>query len=385
MINRFQSLPIQLIKTKTANLFSVATFAIFLCFVLYDSKLSFAQSNQSYQDTSTNSKIYTHPSKGFTLYIPNSAVLNEREPPVDITLNSRQGWGMTIQSAPANPSLTIEDLAARLETKYLGEQKTWSQKIQGTRRIFKGYEAYDSIYDGSGMRARVVIIRSPSFDYVLMFIAPSDLYISTANEFESILLSFEPTHRNAQHHNDDLSDTTLNPQRQASASHLSDPLIQEAPHQTDFANLDIPTLGYSILYPTTWRVGKPDDFTVVFTGPSKSEAAKLAVTIQNVSSAEATPPDQMANAILQQLKIQMAYSASDVKHVGGGEIAIAGRNGVQLVSDYNRGPLPYRQWSIIIPRSENNIVHVWTYTAPQNLFNDFSAVMETMVNSWSLN
>jgi hypothetical protein len=356
----------------------MALLACIFSFIFFSHSDANSQTNQSYQDSNVTSKVYTHPVKGFSLKVPNDVVLSERQPPVDISLNSRKGWGMTIQSAVTNPSISLDELAARLETKYLGQQKPWTQKLQGTRRIFKEFQAIDSVYDGSGMRARVVIIRSTLQDYVVIFIAPVDLYSEALKDFEDILISFDPIPNAGQSIKDDPADLILNPNNQSINEENLPP-----PEQIDYIALKNKALGYAILYPNDWRIGKPDDFTVVFTGPKETNESKLAVTIQNVSSPIQAPPKDMANAVLQQLKTQMAYSSSNVQHIGGGIVTIAGINGVQLVSDFIQKDFPYRQWSIIIPRPIGNVVHVWTYIAPRDQFNDFRSIMETMINSWN--
>ncbi|MBT4888574.1 MAG: hypothetical protein HON65_03360 [Rhodospirillales bacterium] len=325
-----------------------------------------AQSTQLNQGTSSTTKLYTHPKKGFSLNVPTDAVLTEREAPVDISLNSRLGWGMTVQSATANPSSPLEELVTKLEMRYLGQDKPWSQKLKGTKRMFKEYEAYDATYEGSGMRARVIIIRATQQDYVLMFVTPSDLYASVSASFENILSSFQPT---------PVEGHTLTQNQQAAVS-------QPTQSEIEYVRFSEVSFGYSILYPATWRIGKADDFTVVFTGPSQNETPALAITIQNVTSPIVAQPQHMAKAVMQQLKTQMAYGVPDVRHVGGGDIIIAGIECIQLISDFNRLSFPYRQWSIIIPRPTGNIVHVWTYSAPLDRFNDNQAIIETMINSW---
>lgn len=312
---------------------------------------------------------YTHPVRGFALSYPSDAFLEERDAPVDISINSRTGWGMTVQSSAANPQVSLDDLAARLEAHYLGKQKSWSQKISGSHRVFKTFNAYDASYEGSGMRVRVVIIRTPVYDFVLMFVTPIKKYISAEPVINSILNSFEPVAQSID-------------QAQSDDQAYGD--TPDTQLQTRYLNIHEEPLGYSIKYPESWRVGKPDDFTLVFAGPKKGPAANVAITIQNVSSPVEASSERMAQAVLQQLRTQMAYGIPNVRHVGGGSVVVDGITGFQLVSDYNRVSTPYRQWTIVLSHPSGSVVHIWTYTAPLDLFDEFRDITETMINSWRM-
>ncbi len=350
---------------------NITGFIAVLCltFIFYNvTSPANAQNSLTNQGTGVTYQRYTHPTKGFALNFPSNAELVEREAPVDISINSKSGWGMTVQSSATNPGLTLNDLAARLEAHYLGKQKPWSQKITGSHVLFKQFKAYDAMYEGSGMRVRVLIIRTPAFDFVLMFITPAEIFISVKPVIDTILSSFQPI-------------AIARP-----APDVTPPSapVQAASPQMDYLKVHEASLGYSIKYPESWQIGKPDDYTLVIAGPKQGRAAEAAVTIQNVASPVEAPPEQRAQAVLQQLRTQMAYGIPNVRHVGGGSVVVAGIQGLQLVSDFNRVSIPYRQWTIVLPHPSGTVVHIWTYTAPLDRFNEFRDITETMINSWRM-
>jgi hypothetical protein len=314
-------------------------------------------------------QLYTHSEKGFQVLVPGDAILVDGEAGMDASIRSRKGWGVNIQSAVANPQTGVDEMLGRLESKYLGSDKTWTQKLSGMNIMAFGRPGYDGAYAGSGMKARVVLLRTADLDFVLMFIAPENAYMSAQATFDRILSSFKPA--------------TVE-----GVPQLTQPPVVEAQGGTDLIRFHDTELGYSMVSPGNWKIGRPNQSTTVFSGPPGTEAAYAAVTVQNVAPPATGTARLSVDAVLQELRAQMAYSLSNIRHVSGQPFTLPSTSGpiqvVQFVSDYRRGDVDFRQWTLAMPRPGGDIVHVWTYIAPLDRFATFQALAEQMAGSWTV-
>lgn len=317
-------------------------------------------------------QIFTHPTKGFQVLVPADASLIEGQAGIDLAMGSRQGWSINIQSAQANPNSTVNDMVARLEAKYLGKDKPWSQKISGRNLNAYGQPGYDGVYDGSGMKVRVVLLRTDVLDYVVMFIAPSGSFLNTQATFDRVLSSFIPS--KAPPSTDSLPTNSAN----STSTDMDAELIQFHDNR----------LGYSMVYPSHWNVNSPTESTRVFSGPQGTKAALAAVSVQNVAPPRVGTSRLAVEAVIQELRNQMAYNLSNIHHAPGRPFFVQSPDGpiqvTQFVSDYRRSNVDFRQWTIAIPRHNGAIVHVWTYIAPLDRFELFQDTAQRMAGSWTI-
>jgi len=315
-------------------------------------------------------KRYEHPTKHFAITVPGDAEIIEREAPVDVSVRSRTGWVMHIQSGPANPDATLEQLAAKLEARYLGNNRPWTSKLLGGPTQVAGVPAYQSLYQGSGSRTRVVILRSGALDMALLFIAPGETFGVVEEVFYSMLSSFQP------------------PDKTATA-------VNQTPEQSVHIAANGPELfrddamGVAIQYPGGWLMEQPASYMVMFSKPEELGGGKANASLQNVQSGISGNDMAAVEGVLQEIMAQLAYSVSDVHHSQSRPIKVASLDqslieGRQIVSDFTRFETPFRQWAIALPRQGTNIVHVFTFVAPKETFESVRPLAEQMVQSWTL-
>ena len=313
-------------------------------------------------------QVYVHPQKGFELTVPADAQIIEREPPVDVSVRSREGWVMHVQSGPASPGSSLESLAAKLESLYLGANRPWSLKLYGGQTTVAGLPAYESLYEGSGSKTRAVILRAGDIDMAILFIAPERIFANSQAIFDLMMARFKPARLSAAN----LRNTASVPQPSADGGAFSDS-----------------AMGLSIAYPPGWQVSQPAPHMVVFTMPTDRAAGPANASIQNVAGSVAGNSAAAADGVLQEIMAQLAYSVSDVRHSDAQTIQLAQvggppAEGRQLVSDYTRFETPFRQWSIAMPRAGSDTVHVFTFVAPRASFDSVRPEIEHMVQSWTL-
>lgn len=137
-------------------------------------------------------QTYLHPVRKFTLAIPPGMEVFERGETVQVSIRSRQGYKINVQTGDAKPKVSLVQMTAKLEAQYLGPGKPWSQKTNQRTLSVAGLAANETIYEGAGTRVRVVIARGEKSDFVFMFFAPRETYESLASKFDWILANFQP-------------------------------------------------------------------------------------------------------------------------------------------------------------------------------------------------
>ena len=307
--------------------------------------------------------IYKHPELGYSFYLPNGAVVSQKGENKDILIRSRRGYVISVQAGPAAPSISLRRMTAKLERRYLGPSKVWSRKLSEKETTVAGLPANGSIYEGSGSRTRVVIVRGENKDYVFMFFAPPTAFIELEQEFEKVLLGFRPQSRGKR-------------KKTLKAAVKKD----RNPNSKLFSS---PELGYSIRYPSNWVYEKVSPFALVFSGREGTDAYLATVSVQNV---QAGATERASREIMSNLKAQLAKDATEVSYFGEGPISLkeAGGKGVEFLVTYKKNGRGFRQWSIIIPRPSGAVAHIWTYSAPVERFERYRKIAETMFRSWKL-
>ncbi len=322
---------------------------------------------------SARDRLFSDSSLGIQVLVPSGVEVLRPEGPIDLVLQSGNGWWLNVQSANRNDSRTVPDLVARLESKYLGAGKPWSKKLSGRQLDSTTGARYDALYLGAGTIVRLVLIREPARDYVLMFIAPEDAFSGFAKEFDRILASFQP-----------LEDATK-PLKEHNTFPIEEQKKPE--NSTRFERFNAITLGFSLLYPMDWHISRPSETTVVFQGKEGGTDAFATISVQNVSPPTGVNDSIALNAVIQQLKAQMAYSVSDVSHASGTPFTLGSADKSvsvhQILSDYAVNSIPYRQWTLFIPRQGEGLVHVWAYAAPLEYFAHAQPIAEKMAGSWT--
>lgn len=317
-------------------------------------------------------EIYVHPVIKYALSIPPGAQVAERGEKRDIAIRSRQGYRINIQTKAANPGASFQDMIARLEALYLGPGRAWSRKLGGGPMTVAGMPAYQTLYEGSGTRAGVVVARGRITDFVFMFFAPLRGFKVLKNEFDWVLDNFQPAAGEVAVKTAPSLQTTVSP--------------PDAPGKSSRRHFADPKFGFSIDYPADWSIAKPSPFTVIFRGREGTDAFYATIGIRNVRSSSAAGQRQVAAAVLSDLKAQLAAAATEVEYFGERPLTYD-KNGLRLegyefLVTYTMERGRFRQWTIIIPRPEGDIAHVWSYASPAARFHFFRPVVEAMWKSW---
>ncbi len=334
--------------------------------------VAFAQGKEKSVSAQSPTRVYRDPSTGYTLSLPEGVELKEEQKQRHLQFRSRKGYTFNLQTGEAKPGVPLPQMISKLETLYLGNGKAWLRKVAERSIKISGLPAWDAFYEGTGTRARVIVARGRVTDFVFIYFAPSQVFDRTQGEFERILLSFRPLPA-------EIPGKSLSSRGRFQAGGRP-----PGPGATRFAE---PDFGYSIDYPLGWTIANPNPKTVVFNGRKGSRAKNAAISVQNVYGAKSGGAADKARTMTGALKSQLASGAIDVAYFGEADFVYiySGRRlkGRQFFVSYVRGETRTRQWVVVIPRESVNIVHIWTYAAPENRFDEFRPLAEEVLKSWT--
>ncbi|NQU56351.1 MAG: hypothetical protein HQ513_03890 [Rhodospirillales bacterium] len=316
--------------------------------------------------------MFRHPKQGYLVAIPPGAIVEHRDEVSGIAMKSRKGYLITVQTSAAKTGTPLPELMARLEHRYLGNGRPWSRKLGGQPTRLAAMEAFEAMYEGAGSRVRVIITRDSTLDYAFIFIAPPQEFNKLVNDFNWVLQSFRPANGGADGQ---------------SSNQAGDGLVEMMAGKVQ--HLKNNGLGFTIDFPFSWRVEQGDGPFVVISGQKGSPAYFATINIQNVQqpvgSADIT---QATQRVVADLKRQLKEADSGVRFPGHGGYLYEKQgqilNGLQFTVEYERGGTKYKQWTVVLARSDNDIVHVWSYAAPEDRYERYGAVAGHMLESWRI-
>jgi len=351
----------------------VASAALALTFGVGFSSLAMAQSSAGVvaprineaPDKTLKPRIYIHPKKGFSVAIPANAEIVKRGKDKQLTMRSRTGYALNIQSGPVQHQIPLNRMPEVLEAKYLGQGKPWSHKIRDSHMKVGGLPSFSVDYAGSSSKTRVVVSRGTTNDFVFIFVAPDTEFAKLEKELSWILEQFRPSA-------DDLHAALESPPN-------------KRPRTRRFAE---PGFGYSMEYPDAWEVSNPAEMSAMFSGKVGSSDYAAIVGIQNIEPLGAIDGFDAANRALGQLKGALSDAVRKLKFeeesawaYSRDGMALQGR---QVLATYDHGGRKFRKLMIVVPRPSGAIAHIWSFTAPDTVFAEFKPLAELMLESWTI-
>lgn len=132
--------------------------------------------------------------------------------------------------------------------------------------------------------------------------------------------------------------------------------------------------GVTLSYPDSWLNSLPEPFTLILGPADPALAGLVTVAVQNVTRPESEPADTSAKIMAADYLKQMKTMAQNLKVVSQVNFiwpGVQAPTGQQVVSDFDQGGLPLRQWAVFQRSPFGPVVHIWLYTAPQSTFDDW--------------
>lgn len=340
-----------------------------------------------------NPVAYRDPKRGFVIAAPPGARFDRREENGQVLIQSRKGYGLSIQAGDANPSVSTHDMFARLESQYLGASKPWNKKSSEDRAIIGGLEAGTAIYEAGSSRTQVIIARGAKTDFVFMFFAPLSRFEELSSELQWILTSFRPAPGEelpgvkpiveSKAAPEPKPELRAEPTPEVMAAKPAEPEPAPEPSNPMMKVFSESGYGYQVAYPSDWNLEKMSAFTNVISGRKGTAAYDAMITMQNVKPSE-TAGDPAQSAFTD-LKSSLTSQALNVAFMGEKPVTYS-KNGVtltgrQFVANYEHGGRAFRKWALVLPRPDGQVAHIWSYTAPLDSFETYRPIAEGILNS----
>lgn len=135
-------------------------------------------------------------------------------------------------------------------------------------------------------------------------------------------------------------------------------------------------MGFAIPYPEHWVYERPQENLVIFSGPEGTDEYYTTINVQNLLSTRQGGIYSDVESIYQDYKEQFEEAEGEVVHK---EIELTGETPfMNLLSYYFLEGEEFWQWMIVVQRDED-IFHQLTYTAPEDLFDNYKDLAEEMM------
>ena len=316
--------------------------------------------------------LFRHPKLGYLVAIPPDAIVEQRNEINGIAMKSRKGYMITLQTGAARTGTPLPELMSKLEQRYLGNGRPWTRKLGEKQTSLAGLNAFESTYEGAGSMVRVIVTRGSKLDYAFIFIAPPQEFSKLIGDFNWVLQSFRPV-------------SIVN--KQGITGQQADGLNEML--SGNISRMTNNKLGFTIDYPNSWSVEKGNGPFVVISGKKGTPAYFATVNIQNVyKDSGSTDITQSTQKVVESLKQQFKQADPNASFPGQGAYAHSQQgeilHGLQFTVLYERGGEKYRQWTVVLARSDNTIVHIWSYAAPEDRYDRYGAIAGKMLETWTL-
>ncbi|MBL6933397.1 MAG: hypothetical protein ISR45_10650, partial [Rhodospirillales bacterium] len=154
-------------------------------------------------------------------------------------------------------------------------------------------------------------------------------------------------------------------------------------------NLKDSGLGFAIDYPYSWVVEKGNGPAVIISGRKGTPAYFATINIQNVSpTAGGGDITQATQHVVEDLKRQLQAADLNARFPGQGAYVYNNQgvtlHGLQFTVEYESSGKLFKQWSVVLARPDNGIVHIWSYAAPEDRYDRYGAIAGKMLGSWSI-
>ena len=314
---------------------------------------------------------YSNVQLGFTVVVPPSAEVRERKGTNQISILSRKGYVINIQSGPKRPKIPLSRMPSLLEAKYLGEGKPWETRGNVGLSKVAGMPSQNVTYQGAGSKTRLVIARGQSTDYVFIFIAPEQTFKRLEAEFEWVLTNFK-----------------LNIENTGIQNHQHAVQNQSGAWEIRTQRFSEPGYGYVIEYPFGWDLIKSKGMAATFSGRKGTLDHAAIIGIQNIEPPDASNPNQAAQLAFNQMKKSLIKAVTNFKvledKVWAYEQAGTNLTGRHLLIVYEHAGIAFKKRMIVLPRLKGTVVHAWSYTAPQSQYATLQPHAERMLKSWKI-
>ncbi len=146
---------------------------------------------------------------------------------------------------------------------------------------------------------------------------------------------------------------------------------------------------YSIKYPADWNYEKPKQGVVLFNGKKGSPAYFATVNIQTILSKKAGGQYSSLAEIKSDLTKQIMTHDPNAKIIAQGKAELPTNpkayQGEYLVFTHTINNHMFKQMQLLLNKENGLAFYSWTYTSPEEIYDQYLPIAQKMYESWVLN
>jgi hypothetical protein len=150
-----------------------------------------------------------------------------------------------------------------------------------------------------------------------------------------------------------------------------------------------PGMGYAIMYPDSWSIGKTDKGTksIILTGKEGSDAFGATIVIQNLLTTKTEGVYADAKAAAEDLKSQLVAQGKETNISQEGSIAYTTSKkedvpGVQWYGEFKLNETPFKQLQLVLTHPNGAYLHSIAFAAPANVYTAVEATAREIIRSF---
>lgn len=144
---------------------------------------------------------------------------------------------------------------------------------------------------------------------------------------------------------------------------------------------------FSIKYPDGWEVQTIGKGTVVFNGRPGTRSFDSSVNVQTVLTQQTGGDFSTVKQFVQDLKNQAIRETPDTRFLESGPVSLVDADGAKLKGEYliftyTYAGRQYKQWQVVVLRSDNQVFYAWAYTSLGKQYDLDLDIAKAMFSSW---
>ena len=145
-----------------------------------------------------------------------------------------------------------------------------------------------------------------------------------------------------------------------------------------------PNLGYTVSYSGDWIYAYQAPHIVIFS-PRKGKDGGATISVRNLNSTKVPggkykDNDAVIEALLNQLRTakDVVVFEPEPFAYNKGQIKLAGK---QVTAQYSIKGEKYKQWVVVVPRGTGEVFHMWSFVAPEKVYDALLPTARAMLGS----
>jgi hypothetical protein len=362
----------QIMKKNNKIIFTFL-FLIFLCVTIAG----------AVDKDSHKSGWYVHPQLGFKLIPPPGWRVDEHPQDADIQFVSPDEHTIfQVSSATPKVNFDLERFVDYWESEEVGEGKHLLKRLEREYVVVGGYPAIRAVYvNKENITVERFFIKANGMIYALSGVFVGEEFKQRVNQFDMMAYSFQPPENLTQQ-----PETAKTPLAQPQAAPQQEVV---PPEDKSLGNIfQEKGLGYAIRYPSGWAAKKPDPYSVVIGGKEGTRAYSSTVSIQNMTAADSVGKQRSLDSVVAEFKQQLKSGDANAKFSEEKAFSYA-KNGLNLIGrqlkvEFTLKGQKYKEWLIVVPRTDRGVFFGWMYTSVASQYDMFSWVTKAMLDSWTI-